>query len=662
MLMSFRSANTSPKSLLHPGWMLALSCCILGGGAAQAKPNLSPPGVALQELKPTIIQSVKNDISPALRTLKVNSPVSGDREIPNRKLVDFDEETLRKIKTIRPNTTQVADPVVQAAPSAPNIPTPILTFDGVNNRNGVLPPDTSLDVGPNNIVQWVNLSYSVFNKAGATLAGPFNGNALWAGFGGLCQTTNNGDVIVLYDPIANRWMFSQWAFTSSTTGPYRQCFAVSTTPDPTGTYYRYEFIVSNNKFNDYSKLSVWPGSYFMTSNQFLNGQSFAGAGIWAFERDKMLLGQPARLIYFDLEPANPNFGGVLPSDVDGAVPPAGTPGYFAEVDDSSFGFPTDQLALWEFKVDWTNPANSTFGLAGQPNLVFKPPTLAAFTPINCVTVGSRACIPQGGTFRRIDAIGDRLMYRLAYRNMGTYQSLVLNHSVNPGVSGSFAAPRWYELRNTGSGYSIFQQGTFAPDSTSRWMGSIASDGSGNIAMGYSASSSSIFPQIRYAGRLTTDALGTFGQGEATLFAGSGSQTSSSNRWGDYSTMAVDPVDNCTFYYSTEYYQSTSTSSWRTRIGSFKFPTCSGAPQVLTGPTTTSIGKTVTLTGANFDPNPGKTTVRFTTAGGEMDGRVIDITPTTINVVVPDAAITGPIRVITQNGRTEAPSSLSVSAQ
>ncbi len=642
--------------------MLALSCFVISGGVAQAKPNLSPPGPALQELKPTIIRSVKNDVSPALSTLKISTPVTGEREIPNRKLVDFDEETLRKIKTIRPNEKQVGDSVVQTERGVANIPTPIATFDGVNNRNGVLPPDTSMDVGPNNIVQWVNLSYSVFNKAGATLAGPFNGNALWAGFGGLCETTNNGDIIVLYDPIADRWMFSQWAFTSSSTGPYHQCFAVSTTPNPTGTYYRYDFIVSNNKFNDYSKLSVWPGSYFMTSNQFLNGASYAGAGVWAFERDKMLVGQPAQLIYFDLQSANINFGGILPSDVDGAAPPTGTPGYFAEVDDSSFGFPTDQLALWEFRVNWTTPSSSTFGLAGQPNTIFAPPTLAAFTPVSCVNTGTRNCIPQLGTFRKIDAVADRLMYRLAYRNLGAYQSLVLNHSVNPGVSGSIAAPRWYELRNTGSGYTIYQQGTYAPNSTNRWMGSIASDGSGNLAMGYSASSSSINPQIRYAGRLTTDALGTFGQGEATLFAGTGSQTSSSSRWGDYSTMVVDPVDNCTFYYTTEYYQGTSSASWRTRIGSFKYPSCSSAPQIFTGPETASVGGTITLTGFNFDPNPGKTSVRFSTPGGEVEGRVISVTPTTINVVVPEAATTGSIRVITQSGRTEAPNRLSVIAQ
>lgn len=617
-----------------------------------AKPVVPKPGEPVKPLLPSVFRPVKHDISPALRDITPGAPyISPNEEIPNKPLVDFVPNT-RPIKKIGGTVTAETDPVVQSTPVGTSIPAPSLTFDGVNNINGVLPPDTSGDVGPNHYVQWVNLSYAIYNKSGTKLAGPFNGNALWQGFGGLCQSTNDGDIIVLYDPLADRWMFSQWAFTSSTQGPYHQCFAVSTTPDPLGTYYRYDFIVSQNKFNDYSKLSVWPDAYYMTSNQFLNGQTFAGGGVWAFEREKMLLGQNAQLIYFDLQNANPNFGGLLPSDVDGAAPPSGTPGYFAEVDDSQFGFPTDQLALWEFRTDWTNPSNATFGLAGQPNTVFTPPTLAAFSPLSCALSGNRNCLTQPYPFRKLDALGDRLMYRLAYRNFGTYQSLVLNHTV-AGTSSTTAGVRWYELRNTGAGYNIFQQSTYAPDSTNRWMGSVAQDGSGNLAVGFSASSRSLSPSIRYAGRLTTDPLGTLGQGEATLFAGSGSQTSSSSRWGDYSTMSVDPVDNCTFWYTTEYYSGTSSSNWRTRVGTFKFPSCTGAPLVVSNTASGAPGSTVTIDGASFDT--GKTTV---TING-MAAKITSITPTTIKAIIPFGVLSGPIRVSTPLGETTTPDPLVV---
>ncbi len=641
------------RKRLSAALLLASTAALLATvSAAEAKPGDPTANVPQSPLRPEIIRSVKNDVSPALRTIAPGAPfISPTKEIPNRALVDFVPNP-KPIKEIDDFLEQAGpDSVLQSSPGIGNIPTTSVNFDGVNNRNGVLPPDTSGDVGPNHYVQWVNLSYGIYNKAGTLQFGPFNGNALWAGFGGLCETTNRGDIIVLYDPLADRWMFSQWAFTSSTSGPYHQCFAVSTGPDPAGTYNRYDFIVSQNKFNDYAKLAVWPDAYYMTANQFLNGSSFAGAGVWAFEREKMLQGLPAQLVYFDLQSANPNFGGVLPADVDGAAPPAGTPGYFAEIDDAAFGFPTDQLALWEFRTDWQNPTNSTFGLSGQPNLLFTPPTLAPFAPVSCVLQGTRNCIPQLGTTRRIDAIADRLMYRLAYRNYGSSQSLYMNATVDPGVTGSLAGIRWLELRNTGSGYSIFQQGTYAPDATNRWMGSIAADGDGNIALGFSASDATIFPSIRYAGRLTTDALGTLGQGEGTLIAGLGAQTSTSSRWGDYSTMAVDPLDNCTFWYTTEYYTATSNSSWSTRVGAFKFPSCDSSPRVLSATRTGAVGSTVVIDGSNFDPNPGNTTVTFY---NRAPGTITAITPTTIRVTVPAGAVSGPIRIATPLGRSTTP--------
>jgi len=458
------------------------------------------------------------------------------------------------------------------------MPSPIQGFEGVNNNDNqiltgsaVLPPDTNGDVGPNHYVQWVNNSFAIWNKSGTLLYGPAAGNTLWSGFGGACQTQNDGDPIVLYDPLADRWLMSQFALPDYPNGPFYQCIAVSQTPDPTGAWHRYAFLAHNTKMNDYPKFGVWPDGYYMSVNQFSSSGAYAGAGAFVFDRANMLAGNPATFQYFDLDLVNPNFGGMLPSDLDGAKPPpAGSPNYFVEVDDSSLIAPSDALRIWEFHVDWTTPANSTFGFSGQPNTVL---STGAFDPNMCSSNPPVNCIPQPGTTRKLDAISDRLMYRLQYRNFGTHESLVVNHTVD--VDGAdHAGIRWYELRDPGGAPTIYQQGTYAPDANHRWMGSIAMDGNGNMALGYSVSSGTVYPSIRYTGRLTSDPLGTMPQGESTLMAGGGSQEHSSSRWGDYSMMAVDPVDDCTFWYTQEYYQTTSSADWRTRIGSFKFPFCS----------------------------------------------------------------------------------------
>src|SRR5207249_2780000 len=198
---------------------------------------------------------------------------------------------------------------------------------------------------------------------------------------------------------------------------------------------------------------------------------------------------------------------------------------------------------------------------------------------------TRSCVPQAGTTSRLDAIADRLMFRLAYRNFGDHESVVGNFTVS---SNSVAGIRWFELRDVTAGpVAVFQQSTYQPDTTWRWMASAAMDQQGNLAIGYSASSGSIFPEIRYTGRLALDPLNLLTQGETTLFAGTGSQTGTSSRWGDYSDLSIDPVDNCTFWYTTEYYASTSSFNWRTRIGSFKFPGCGGAPTPTPTPTPTA---------------------------------------------------------------------------
>ena len=403
---------------------------------------------------------------------------------------------------------------------------------------------------------------AIYDKNHNLLWGPYPGNTIWNGFGGPCDSCNDGDPVVLYDQLAGRWVISQFAVASGP--PYYQYVAVSQTSDPLGAWYRYSFTWPNNKFNDYPKLGVWPDGYYMTANQFV-GNTWSGAGVAVMDRQSMLQGLPATIQYFDLYSVNANYGGMLPSTVDGPAPPAGTPNYFAEVDDSSTIGTVDAMRIWSFHVDWSNPSSTTFGLSGSPNWTLP---VAPFTPI-CPS--TRNCISQPDTSRGLDAIGDRLMYRLQYRNFGGYQTLVVNHTVDAG--GGVAGIRWYEMRNSGSGWSIYQQGTYAPDSDNRWMASAAMNGEGDIAIGFSVSSSSTYPSIRYAGRRATDPLGVLTQGETTLVSGHYSQTSTYYRWGDYTTLNVDPSDDCTFWYTNEYLKSTSTADWTTQIGSFVMPCC-----------------------------------------------------------------------------------------
>jgi len=544
------------------------------------------------------------------------------------------------------------DPVVQSSPAPSLIAPPSISFEGVSNLNGVLPPDTNGAIGPNHYVQWVNLSLAVYARgpAGSTpslIYGPVAGNTLWTGFGGPCETTNNGDPVVRYDQLADRWLISQLALPNSVFGllfaPFYQCIAVSATPDPTGPYYRYQY--SFQKLNDYPKFGVWPDAYYMTMNQFSAPfLSFAGQGVLAFDRNAMLQGLPANMIFFDLGSVNINLGGMLPADLDGPPPPSGSPNYFVEVDDDAWGFPQDQLELWKFHVDWTTPSNSSFTQAALL------PT-APFDSNLCG--GAESCVPQPGTTEKLDTLSDRLMYRLQYRNFGDHESLVVNHTVD--VDGTdHAGIRWYEVRDPNGLPSIYQQGTYAPDSDHRWMGSAAMDSSGNLAIGFSVSSATTYPSIRYAARLATDPLGTLAQGETTLIAGSGSQTHTADRWGDYSMMTVDPNDGCTFWYTQEYYATTSLAGWQTRVGAFTLPSCA-LPPPPTGPVVTVTATiatakeagpvngqfTVSRTGDTSAP----LTVPYTVGGTATPGA--DYVALDVSVTIPagSASATIPVNVI-----------------
>jgi hypothetical protein len=569
----------------------------------------------VQTLKPgmTIVKSAPVKVSRPLRSL---AEVKVDPDAPSA------ARTFQDRQLIIPKTRQGKEgggmdySVIQSGPTGPTaMPLPIANFEGVNNVSGVLPPDTQGDIGWDSsdgtkyYVQWVNLAYQIWdvtNPAAATplLANPVAGNALWAGTGTLCASHNDGDPLTRFDHLANRWVMSQFAL--SFPNDFHQCIAVSKTADPTGEWWLYDFQTSTTVMNDYGKLGIWPDGYYMTFNQFDGTtEDWAGAGVAVFEREKMLLGQAASMIYINIGTVTTDYGGMLPSDLNGPAPAAGTPNYFMEWDDSTWlGDASDTLRIWEFKTDWAVPANTTFGSNANydPNLMI---TTANVDPAMCG--GSRNCVPQPDTAQRLDAISDRLMYRLQYRNFGTHQTLVGNHTVDASGTDQ-AGVHWFELRNTGGGgFVLRQEGVYAPDTENRWMASAAMDVSGDIAVGYSVSSASTYPSVRYAGRLAGETLGTLPQAEVTLIAGSGSQTHTSARWGDYSMMAVDPADGCTFWYTQEYMATTGSATWQTRIGSFKFPSCTTAPTGnLSGTVTTSAS--APIAGATVEIPGGYSTV------------------------------------------------------
>jgi len=447
-------------------------------------------------------------------------------------------------------------------------------------------------VGLTQYVQWVNLSFAVFDKTTTNvILGPVDGNTLWTGFGGLCETHNDGDPIVVYDKLADRWVFSQFAL--SLTGPFLQCVAVSTTSDATGAYNRYAFSYSN--LDDYPKMGVWPDAYYVTFNMFIGGIAFAGADVCAYDRNAMLLGQPATQVCFQ---QGPSVASLLPSDLDGHTPPpAGSPNFV-------MNFGVNSLNLFKFHVDFTTPANSTF--TGPVNIPVAP-----FTPF---CNGARGCVPQSGDSTQLDSLADRLMYRLAYRNFGDHESLVVNHTVGVDLN---SGVRWYEIQSPNGTPVVAQQSTFAPDSNFRWMGSIAMDSTGDIALGYSVSGLDIFPSIAFTGRTPADPASTMGA-ETTLMTGTGAQTGGLTRWGDYSAMQIDPVDDCTFWYTTEYLKATGSFNWNTRIANFRFPGCN-LPDLT--PTISHTGNfTQGQTGATF-------TVNVRNVGGKSTAGTVTLTDT-----------------------------------
>ncbi len=488
-------------------------------------------------------------------------------------------------------TITTAAPVVGNINSFPGIGAGDLGF-----TPNAAPPDTNGAVGDTQYVQWVNESFAVFNKTtGAVVAGPTAGNTLFQALGLThpCAVHNDGDPIAQFDKAAHRWVLTQFSVTSGSTQGFWQCVAVSKTADATGAYNVYAFNYGTVQFNDYPKLGVWNNAYLITYNIFNNGAAFAGPKLCALDRTSMLAGAAATQICFQLSTAN---GGTLPADIDGNTPPpANSPAYFLE-------FGTNLLTM--FQMSNINFTAGTATLSAGINI-----PVAAFTG---ACGGGGTCIQQLGTNQQLDSLADRMMYRLAYRNFGDHEAIVASHSITNGTS---AAVRWYEIR-TPATPTLFQQGTFAPDATFRWMSSAAMDSAGNIAVGYSASSSTINPGIRFTARAPGDPLGTMGA-EQTILNGTGSQTTGLSRWGDYSSISVDPIDDCTMWYTTEYEKVNGTFNWSTRIANFKFAGC-GTPDfsLTSAPASVSVtqGSTANYTETVTPLNGFTGTVALTIAG------------------------------------------------
>ena len=602
------------KRLLH-----ILGACTVGAllAASVLAPTQAVAATTLASPTPQYSTAKAFDVSPPLRALvpvarlqRASLAASEPVEIrPERGPVSKDQGysgdgALQGGNGVR---LQAAAPTITAA----TIPAPLLTFEGVSNQDNfdlfgfrVNPPDPVGAVGPNHYVEMVNLAFAVYDKKGTRLAGPVDTGTLWAGFAIPDCTDPSGDPVVLYDRLADRWLLSQLTtrgLNPPFTAPNYNCVAVSKTGDPTGEYYRYAFITQPDLvdggyfFPDYPKYGVWTNSYVLTTRDFGFANRY-GISVYALEKKKMLAGNPkARAVQFfldsDVVPLNLIGDGLLPADFDGRRRPedsATIPIIGTQDDGGGYGATFDALNVWELSIKWEDRLRASIALAAQlPVAAFDsifPCGVVPGPPPPAAQPNGRDCLPQpgvtdGSRFLDVQSYRQRAIWRLAYRGFDDYEAMVTNQSVEarPGVAGV----RWYEIRRKKGIYSVFQQGTYAPnDGVHRWMGSIAMDRKGNMALGYSVVNGvDVFPGIRYTGRLKGDSAGQMTLGEGTIVNGTGVQLSTGSRWGDYTSMNIDPTDDCTFWYLNEYYQingiiGVNTAPWQTRVGSFKLPGCS----------------------------------------------------------------------------------------
>jgi hypothetical protein len=528
------------------------------------------------------------DVSPPLAELVTETPASQGVHLMHAPMLPkLQQLTGAKQNEVVPATADL-QPLI-ARPISAKIG---LSFEGVGNTSTlncpsvagfeVAPPDTNAAVGDKQVVQWVNVCYAVFSKFnGALVAGPFAGTNFWKGFGAPCETNNDGDIIIQWDKKNQRWLAAQNVFNGP---PYYTCVAVSQTADATGSYNRYAF--PQPGFPDYPKWGLTDSVYYQTQNVFGNDGFFEGVNVCAYDADRMLKGSINATQVCILDNANGTLfdDSMLPADDD-------SESWFAFDDDLDHGSNRSEVLLgsidnflpggthvyeYVFRVNFNNPAKST--LAGIDGSI--PISVPAFNLALCASGPflTTDCVPQPGTTAKLDTLGDRLMYRLAHFDVSGTQHFLVTHSVNE--ASNFTGPvaaRWYEFRAHGEGttsLSLYQSGQTPNDGEYRWMGSVAMDKKNDIAIGYSRSSGAPgdYPSIYYAGQAAGDPLGTT-ETEALIKQGTGSQPDTGDRWGDYSSMALDGADSCTFWYTTEYYPATASFSWATWLASLKFPTC-----------------------------------------------------------------------------------------
>ena len=430
------------------------------------------------------------------------------------------------------------DPITQKMNGNRSMSAPLVNWDGMGGSSDPLDPTGA--AGPNHYVQAINVSYRVYDKTGTPLITAKNLKTLWSG------SVNDGDPIVLYDKFADRWFISQFQ-----TSGNKVLIAISTSPDPTGTFYTYSFVPASSDFPDYLKFSIWSDGYYMSTN-------YNTKRMVVFDRVKMLAGNASAGMIVKNMPTIPDNGFFCPlsTDADGQLPPAGTPSYmFTFEDDGWASGSTDQIHIYKMTTDWTTPANTTVVL--DQTL----PTQA----FDAVLGTNWNDVSQKGTTSKIDGIAGVFSYRAQYRIWTGYNTVTLCNPVKVNATTGQVGIRWYELRqNSSTGvWSIYQQGTYAPDAENRWMGSIAMDDNGNIGMGYAISGANTFPGLRYTGRLAGDPLGQMTFAEQTAIAGTTSKTNN-NRYGDYAHTSLDPDGN-TFWHTGMY----ESSGNKTRIFSFK---------------------------------------------------------------------------------------------
>jgi len=465
-----------------------------------------------------------------------------------------------------PPVSAAAAAIEQKAQGARPAASAVESFDGLGAgfqgpqgpAAGRNPSDNSLAAGPDHLVEIVNSRMAIFSKKGDVLYGAVPTNTIFKGFGGPCEERNNGDAVVRYDQLADRWLFVMPIFNriaGRPDEPYSMCYALSEGPDPMGSYYRYEF--RRKLFPDYPRPAIWTDGYYVPSS---TGDNVIQKHACVADRATMLKGRDATEQCIVVEGVN----FLNNADLDGQnLPPTGAPNILMAAGGSQLRqiLEDDAIYAWQFHVSWSDPSKT--GLTG--------PVKIPVAPYHYLCDGQLTqCVPQPGTAVRLDAQGDKIMQRLVYRNFGDRESIVAVHSVN--TAGGGGGVRWYEFRlNAQRDPALYQQGTYAPDEFYRWMGSPAMDRAGNLAIGYSFGGAPNFAGQRFAARLAGDPLGQLTLHESTLAEGAAAQTYG-NRWEDYATTAMDPSDDCTFWYVGDYYKA-GAATYSTRIGAFRLPGC-----------------------------------------------------------------------------------------